>query len=111
MHLDLRFIINKFSPPAYKVSSSLLISGGSSRRAVNRSEFIEGLELTSQSKEIQNEIMVLKSQPLVENVVKALGFNVTYYSKADYLPYRFAGFKRLGKFLLERFIKILPMKL
>ena len=66
--LGFAFLINKFSPPAYKVSSSLLISGGSGSRAVNRSEFIEGLELTSQSKEIQNEIMVLKSQPLVENV-------------------------------------------
>ena len=106
--LGFAVVFNKFSPPVYKVSSSLLFSGSSSSRGVNRTEFIEGLELTTENKEVQNEILILQSQPLVESVVKTLGFDVSYYSKADYLPYRFIGFRRLGRFFLREIYKSSP---
>ncbi len=99
--LGIAYVFNKLAPPVYKASAALMISSPDNSRATGRSEYIEGLEFKAPNKELQNEIMILKSIPMVQGVVRALAFNVNYYSKADYLPYRFTGFKSIGKYFLR----------
>ncbi len=105
------YIYNKFAPSVYKVTSTLMVSSGENRNgAGNRGELIEGLNMTAPNKELQNEIMVLQSQPLVEEVVRSMGLNTSYFSKVDYLPYRYPGFRHLRKYFLREIYKNSPFE-
>jgi len=76
----------KLAAPIYLVGSTMLLTIPDNSRNVNTSEFLEGFELIQEVKELQNEILVLQSSPLIRNVIKDLNFNVNYYVKDDYIP-------------------------
>lgn len=90
------YVYNKYALRYYRVSSSLLIkedlkTGGS----YNGVSFINN-DLLSSKQNLQNELMILKSYPMIERTVKNLDLEVTYYEYLDYQyynAYKWAPFK------------------
>lgn len=80
------FAIIKFAAPIYLVGSTLLLTSPDNSRNNDPSEFLEGFELMHEEKELQNEIIILQSSPLIRNVIKDLNFNVSYWVKEDFIP-------------------------
>jgi capsular exopolysaccharide synthesis family protein len=82
--LGLAYIVNRFSIPVYKISSSVLIkedknqSGGSDANNYLNS----GLFRISQN--FQNELWVLKSSPVIEQAIKNLDLSVSYFHKKGF---------------------------
>ena len=79
--LGLAYLVNRFSIPVYKISSSVLIkedtkqSGG---KDVN--DFLNS-SLLRMNQNFQNELWVLKSSPVIEQTIKNLDLSVSYYRK------------------------------
>jgi len=94
--LTIAHFVNKYSMPYYYVSSTLLIkedlkNGGS----INGVNFINN-DLLSSKQNVQNELMILKSHPMIEQTVKNLNLEVFYYEYMNYdyyNAYQWAPFK------------------
>jgi capsular exopolysaccharide synthesis family protein len=82
--LGLAYIVNRFSIPVYKISSSVLIkedtkqSGG---RDVN--DYLNS-SLFKINQNFQNELWVLKSSPVIEQTIRDLDLSVSYYRKEGF---------------------------
>lgn len=79
--LTIAFIRVRYTTPIYRVSGSLFIN----KEGENRSsgESLESMFLFSNNLNLQNELEILKSKPLVSRVVKALGLQVSYFNKGN----------------------------
>jgi capsular exopolysaccharide synthesis family protein len=79
--IGLAYLVNRFSIPVYKISSSVLIkqdtkqSGGGSL-----GDFLNS-GLFSMNQNFQNELWVLKSSPVFEQTINNLDLSVSYYFK------------------------------
>lgn len=79
--VGLAFIVNRFSVPVYKISSSILIKeknqqqpGGVVNDFLNSSLFFN-------NQNFQNELWVIKSTPVIEQTVRNLDLSISYYAK------------------------------
>ncbi|MEA1896807.1 MAG: polysaccharide biosynthesis tyrosine autokinase [Bacteroidota bacterium] len=108
--LGIAFIINKYSSPIYIIGTKLLISSTENdrNRNISPNEFLGGLQLVQETRNIQNEIIVLQSAPLIERAIKDLNIKVSYYSKEDYLPYRYFPFQVFAKLVLREMYGNVP---
>lgn len=96
--LGLAFIKTRFTPPSYKISSSILIKdktetslGGGMNDFLNSSLFGKNLNF-------QNELWQLKSSPVIEKTVKSINLSVSYFEKKDFQyldAYKIAPFRIL----------------
>lgn len=78
--LLIAFLINIYTTPKYKVASSVLIKEESNQGVRDVNEYINnGLFGTKQN--LQNELWVLKSSPVIEQTVKNLDLAVSYNYK------------------------------
>lgn len=75
------FLINKYSIPVYKVSSSILIREKNPQQTGGVNDYLNS-SLFSSERNFQNELWVLKSTPVVDQTVRNLDLSVTYYRKA-----------------------------
>ncbi|MDY8136883.1 GumC family protein [Aquimarina sp. 2201CG5-10] len=78
------FFYLRYTPKLYRVTSTILIR---SEKNGIKSELAAFEDLTifkNETKEVENEIEIIKSRPLLENVVKNLELNVQYFSKTRY---------------------------
>jgi tyrosine-protein kinase Etk/Wzc len=76
------FIYLRYTPHQYQVSTTILIDDENSGGLPSELSAFEDLGLMDSGKKlIENEIGLLKSRSLMENVVKELGVNTTYYTK------------------------------
>ncbi|HEY5535527.1 MAG TPA: hypothetical protein VIL99_11435, partial [Ignavibacteria bacterium] len=82
--LGMAYIVNRFSIPVYKISSSVLIkedtklSGGSdANNYLNSSLF-------RMNQNFQNELWILKSSPVIEQTIINLDLSVSYYRKKGF---------------------------
>lgn len=67
--------------PKYEVSTSLLIDTSGSNRVLGESKYVEGgVSLIEMEKNLYNEIGIIKSFSLINQTVKDLNFDVSYYS-------------------------------
>ncbi len=94
--LGIAYVYNRYTLPTYYVSSTLLIKEDSENRGSgNDSRFIN-YDLLSSTQNLQNELMILKSYPLIEQTVKNLDLEISYYEYIDYMfynAYTWAPFK------------------
>ena len=85
--LGIAYVINRYTIPTYNVSSTLLVKEDSkSNQRSNGISFIND-ELLNTTQNLQNELTILKSFPLIEQTVKNLDLEVSYYEYIDYIKY------------------------
>jgi len=75
-----RFYINH-TLPVYSSSATLLINETDDNTLVDRPDILQGFGLSGAMKNLENQIMVLKSRALTESTLKELPFEVEFYFK------------------------------
>lgn len=73
------YIYLRYSVPIYKVGGSLVIK--SEQSGGGRSDKFEDMFVNDKAQNIQNEIEILKSKPLMQRVVDSLHLQFTYFAK------------------------------
>ncbi|MEW7277929.1 polysaccharide biosynthesis tyrosine autokinase [Aquimarina sp. 2201CG1-2-11] len=81
--LVLAYLYLKYTPVQYKVAATILVKGEKAGILSELSAFEDLSIVESSNKEVENEIEVLKSRPLFENVIKKLNANYVYYAKTN----------------------------
>src|SRR5690606_22631255 len=81
--LFLAFIYLRYSTPEYSISATILIKDEKKGGAANELSAISELSCMSGNSNVDNEIEVLKARTLVQNTVKSLKFNVSYFNKGN----------------------------
>tara|TARA_B100001564_G_scaffold60182_1_gene46772 strand:- start:3982 stop:6372 length:2391 start_codon:yes stop_codon:yes gene_type:complete len=76
----LGFLVNRYTVPEYSVSSTLLIRDDSNTQ-LGAENLLEGLELFSGKKNLKNEIIILKSYSVTEQIVEELNLGISYFKK------------------------------
>src|SRR4030042_3157249 len=77
-------LLNQFSKPVYKVSSSLLIKEESRQQQGGNSNDFLNSSLLGTNQNFQNELWVLNSNPVIEQTIKNLDLAVNYYHKKGF---------------------------
>ncbi len=76
------FLINRYTPPVYTISTSVLI-----KAPKDLSNSVAGLlygdEVFKSSSNLENESILLKRFALVEKTIKDLDFNISYYKEGN----------------------------
>lgn len=72
------YIYLRYSVPIYKVGCSMVIK--SEQNGGGRSDKFEDVFINDKAQNIQNEIEILKSRPLMQRVVDSLHLQFTYYA-------------------------------
>lgn len=94
--IGIAYVYNRYTIPSYYVSSTLLLKQNSNNNwSGNSTRFINN-DLLSQTQNLQNELMILQSYPIIEQTVKKLELEVAYYEYWDYqyyIAYKSAPFK------------------
>lgn len=79
--VSLAFLINHYSIPVYKISSSILIKENETQRSrTDVNDFINS-SLFGNNQNFQNELWVIKSSPVIERTIKNLDLEINYYRK------------------------------
>jgi len=77
----------KFAAKTYKVKSSVVLTiERSNAFGAQSDDLLKVYELIEQDKNLQNEIYVFKSTPLVRSVVEDMNLLVSYYLQEDKIP-------------------------
>ncbi|NJO69302.1 MAG: polysaccharide biosynthesis tyrosine autokinase [Bacteroidetes bacterium] len=79
--LGIAFIINQYSTPVYKISSSILIK--ENQRQQDMGDFINS-NLFGTNQNLQNELLLLKSSPVISQTIRNLDLPVSYYQKKGF---------------------------
>jgi tyrosine-protein kinase Etk/Wzc len=69
----------KLQTPQYKIETDLLIKPDNKSSSNSQNDLLKDLDLFSSDKIIDNEIQILKSKTLIENVVKELKLETSYF--------------------------------
>ena len=94
--VGIAYIFNRYKIPSYKVSSTLLIKEDSKSSGSNDIRRFINSNLFAGTQNLQNELMIMKSYPTIEQTVKNLDLEVAYYEYKDYQyhnAYKVAPFK------------------
>lgn len=75
------YLYLRYATPVYRSASALLVKGSGSGDDEPVNDRFNQLFVLDHSINIQSEIELIKSKPLMEQVVKKLGLNFQYYSK------------------------------
>ncbi len=81
--LGIAFLANRFMPPAYKISASLMIREEQKSTGGNQNEYLMS-NLFGMNQNLQNELWVLKSAPVLEETIRNLNLTVGYYRKEGF---------------------------
>ena len=81
--LGIAFVVNLYTTPMYRISSSLLIKEETQKQNANVTEYLNS-SLFGANKNFQNELWVLKSSPIIEQTIKNLDLNVTYFRREGF---------------------------
>ena len=79
--ISLAFLINRFSIPVYQISSSILIKENETQRSRSDVNDYLNSNLFGNNQNFQNELWVIKSSPVIEQTIRNLDLEVTYYRK------------------------------
>jgi tyrosine-protein kinase Etk/Wzc len=82
--LAIAYAYNYYAIPTYKVSATLLLKDKSERnRSSEESSYINS-DLLVRNQNLQNELEILKSYPIIEQAVEKLNLEVSYYEYKNY---------------------------
>jgi tyrosine-protein kinase Etk/Wzc len=79
--VGLAFFYLSYTTPQYKIQSTLLIKDDKKGPGIPAGDAFGGLDIFGSSKNIDNEIEVLKSKSLLQRVLKELNLHTSYYEK------------------------------
>ncbi len=82
---SIAFIINKFTPPVYKIESKFLIKEESNAMNLFDLSAMGGNEILPKGQKMANETIVLKSRAVAEDVLNLLHFDVEYYNEGYFI--------------------------
>src|ERR1035437_6383451 len=82
--LGLAYLVNRFSIPVYKSSSSVLIKEDSKQSGSSDANNYLNSSFLRINQNFQNELWVLKSSPGIEQTIKNLELSVSYYRKEGF---------------------------
>ncbi|HQK69208.1 MAG TPA: polysaccharide biosynthesis tyrosine autokinase [Bacteroidales bacterium] len=68
--------------PTYRTSTTVLINETEDRPIVDNTQLLQGLGLPGGFKNLQNQIMILRSGALIERTLNELPFEISYYFKS-----------------------------
>ena len=77
------YIVNRYSRPVYLANSIVLLHDNEKTRGI--SELTDGIALSSELSNINNQTFIYTSPMMVERVIRALDFQVTYYQKGHFI--------------------------
>ena len=81
--IGLAYLANRFSIPIYEVSSSILIKDDSKQGGGNMADYLNS-NIFGKKQNFQNELLILKSAPVIEQTVRNLDLTVSYNRKVDF---------------------------
>ena len=82
--VGIAYVYNRYAIPVYKVSSTILIKEDAKNNGSNDGSRFINSNLLARTQNLQNELMILKSYPTIEQTVKNLDLEVAYYEYKDY---------------------------
>jgi tyrosine-protein kinase Etk/Wzc len=82
--LGLAYLVNRFSIPVYKISSSVLIKEDTKQPGGSDANNYLNSSLIRVNQNFQNELWVLKSSPVIEQTIRNLDLSVSYYRKEGF---------------------------
>jgi capsular exopolysaccharide synthesis family protein len=82
--LGLAYIVNRFSIPVYKISSSVLIKEDTKQSGGRDGNDYINSSLIRVNQNFKNELWILKSSPVIEQTIKNLDLSVSYYRKEGF---------------------------
>lgn len=86
--LSAAYAVNKLSVPEYLVESTVLINVNKDTRKVNPNAPIQDyFTMFSSISEIRNEIVFLKSSPLIEKAIDDIDFTISYFERDKFNNY------------------------
>ena len=80
--LFVAYLANRYATPRYLIKSSILIKekGGLKNQFDGADNFLSGMSLLNQSKNLENEMGILVSRSLVTKTLEKLDFKFDYFS-------------------------------
>ncbi len=81
--LGLAYLVNRFSAPIYKISASVQIKEDTKQGVQSPNNFIN-TGLFSINQNFQNELLILKSSPVIEKAIENLDLSISYYRKEGF---------------------------
>lgn len=85
--VGIAYVYNRYTMPEYYVSSTLLIKEDSRNNGNNYGPNFINNDLLASAQNLQNELVILQSFPIIEQTIKNLDLEVAYYEYWDYLYY------------------------
>lgn len=77
------YLIDRYTPPVYSITSTILLKEETPELAGSAAELLFGNQQFKNSMNLNNESVILSSYPLVYEVIKQLDFNITYYKSGN----------------------------
>jgi len=113
LFMALTYLYNKYTAPIYNVGLKLLISTSENNRNRNMKpdDFLQGFSLVQQSKDIENEMVILQSLPLIRKTIEDLNLKVSYYYKENYVPFRYWPFRNYPYLILREMYGDAPFEI
>ncbi len=82
--IGLATLVNHYSIPVYKISSSVLIKENTDKsNSLDMNDFLNS-NLFGKNQNFQNELWIFKSSPVIEKTIKNLDLSVSYIQKKDF---------------------------
>jgi tyrosine-protein kinase Etk/Wzc len=79
--LSIAFLFNRYSDTRFRIQTSILIKEKNGRGGGDGSEnFLQGMQLFSGTRNIENELGILKSRSIVEETLSRLDFGISYFA-------------------------------
>lgn len=79
------FSINQYSIPVYSISSSILIKENQiNQNRIDANDYLNS-SLFDKNQNFQNELWVIKSSPVIDQTIRNLGLEISYYRKSWFL--------------------------
>lgn len=87
----------RYTTPLYQAKAKLMIKGIGKSSSLSETDLVDLLGIGSGGKDIDNEIEILKSRPIIAKTIERLGINISYY--------------RIGRVKNAELYKSAPLKL
>ncbi|WP_066633200.1 GumC family protein [Labilibacter marinus] len=100
--VSLAFIYNKYSPKVYEVSTTVVIHEDTKGLGNASAQLLQDIGIMSSTKSLANEMVALKSGPLISRALEKIDFEISYYEH-DF-------FKRKELYKSSPFIVIIDKK-
>lgn len=79
-------VINTLTPTVYQNSTVLLFSGGNSDFAFDGEKSMQGIKSRFSANDLENEMGILHSYPLVKQTLQQLDFELSYFFETNMIP-------------------------